>query len=256
MAGHTPTLTVDTPGTDPQGVALVLHGGQQRSGDPVHPWNLAALRMVPFARRIAEEGQGRIAVARLRYAVRGWNQPDRAPVRDAEWALGELTGQFPGLPVALVGHSMGGRTAIYIAGHQAVTTVVALAPWIDPGDPSRQLQGRSVLLVHGTADRMTSPRATVGFANRLKAEGVDVTLVQRLGERHAMLRNADAWHDLAADFTRTRLLDGSPELPDAATPTASEANAPEASAPEASAPEASAPAGSAPQDDSAEDAAS
>lgn len=236
MAGRTPTLTVDTPGKDPQGVALVLHGGQQHSSDPVHPWNLAALRMVPFARRIAEEGQGRIAVARLRYAVRGWNQPDRAPVRDAEWALTELTGRFPGLPIALVGHSMGGRAAIYIAGHRAVTTVVALAPWIDRGDPSRQLQGRSVLLVHGTADRMTSHRATVGFANRLKAEGVDVTLVERLGERHAMLRNADAWHDLAAEFTRTRLLDGNPELPDPAILPAPEA--------------------SAPRDDGAEDAAS
>ena len=216
MADHTPTLTLDTPGEDPLGVALVLHGGQQRSRRPVHPWNLAAARMIPFARRIAEVGDGRIAVARLRYAVRGWNQPRPAPVRDTEWALDQLVGQFPGLPIALVGHSMGGRTALWTAGHDAVTTVVGLAPWIEQGDPSRQLRGRQVLLVHGTADRMTSHRATSNFANRLQGEGVDVTLVHRLGDRHAMLRNAGVWHDLAADFTRARLLG------DRSTPTAAQ----------------------------------
>ena len=206
MADPTPTLTLDTPGEDPRAVALVLHGGQQRSRRPVHPWNLAAARMIPFAQRIGEVGQGRIAVARLRYAVRGWNPPRLAPVRDTEWALEQLVEQFPGLPIALVGHSMGGRTAIYSGGHEAVTTVVGLAPWIEQGDPSRQLHGRQVLLVHGTADRMTSHRATTNFANRLKGEGVDVTLVHRLGDRHAMLRNAGVWHDLAAEFTRARLL--------------------------------------------------
>ena len=210
MAELTPTLTVDTPGADPAGVALVLHGGQQRSRRPVHPWNLAAIRMIPFARRIAEVGQGRIAVARLRYAVRGWNQPRLAPVGDTRWALDQLAAQFPGLPSAVVGHSMGGRTAIYAGGHDAVTTVVGLAPWVEQGDPSRQLLGRGVLLVHGTADRMTSHRATTSFANRLKAEGVDVTMVHRPGERHAMLRNADAWHDLAAEFTRAHLLGEGP----------------------------------------------
>ena len=220
MADRTPTLTVDPHGEHPLGVALVLHGGQQRSDRPVRPWNLAAARMIPFARRITEVGEGRIAVARLRYAARGWNQPHLAPVRDAEWALEELAGQFPGLPIALVGHSMGGRTAIYAGGHEAVTTVVGLAPWIEAGDPSRQLRGRTVLFVHGTADRMTSHRATTSFANRLTAEGVDVTLVHRPGERHAMLRNADVWHALAADFTQRALL-GSADAPKPAEDTAS-----------------------------------
>ena len=210
MASRTPTLTVDFAGDDPQAVALVLHGGQQRSGRPVHPWNLAALRMVPFARRIAEVGDGRIAVARLRYAVRGWNAPTLAPVADAEWALGQLRARLGDLPVALVGHSMGGRSAIYAAGHDSVTTVVGLAPWLEQGDPSEQLHGRRVLLVHGTADRMTSHRATANFANRIKAEGVDVTLVHRLGERHAMLRNASAWHDLVADFACSSLVGTAP----------------------------------------------
>ncbi|MGN6636170.1 MAG: alpha/beta hydrolase [Oryzihumus sp.] len=210
MASPTPTLTVDFAGHDPQAVALVLHGGQQRSRRPVHPWNLAALRMVPFARRIAEVGDGRVAVARLRYAVRGWYAPAIAPVADTEWALRQLREQLGDLPVALVGHSMGGRSAIYAAGHDSVTSVVGLAPWIEQGDPSEQLHGRRVLLVHGTADRMTSHRATANFANRIKAEGVDVTLVHRLGERHAMLRNASAWHDLVADFACSSLVGTAP----------------------------------------------
>ena len=224
MAVSQPHLRIDPPVASPRGIALVLHGGQERSHRPVRPWNVAALRMVPFARRIAKVGDGQIVVARLRYLVRGWNGPARSPVADAHWALDHLRKLFGDLPVTLVGHSMGGRTAIYAAGHPSVRSVVGLAPWIESGDPFEQLHGREVLFVHGTADRMTSHRATASFADRLTRHGVPVTLVQRPGENHAMLRNADVWHDLAAAFTRSSLLGGPPSAPldDSATGGATE----------------------------------
>ena len=86
-------------------------------------------------------GRDGLAVARLRYRVRGWNGADAAPVADAHWALDQLTARFPGVPIALVGHSMGGRAALYAAGHPAVRAVVGLAPWIEPGDTERTIDG-------------------------------------------------------------------------------------------------------------------
>ena len=182
---------------------LVLHGGRETSLAPVRARQVAVLRMLPFAHRIGRAGAGRVAVARLRYATRGWNatggqQP--APVRDAEWALGRLTERFPGLPIGLVGHSMGGRTAMRVGGHPQVRGIVGLAPWLPPGEPADQLAGRRVLLMHGDADRMTSAAATAAFAGRLEAVGASVSLVSVSGDGHAMLRRAELWHDMAAQF--------------------------------------------------------
>ena len=158
---------------------------------------VAVLRMLPFAHRITRDGSGRVAVARLRYAVRGWNatgdqQP--APVRDAEWALRQLTERFPGLPIGLIGHSMGGRTAMRIGGHPQVRGIVGLAPWLSAGEPVDQLAGRRVLLMHGDGDRMTSAAATAAFGSRLEAVGASVSMVAVTGDgpRDAAPRRAVA----------------------------------------------------------------
>jgi dienelactone hydrolase len=90
---------------------------------------------VPIARRIARGGHGRFAVIRLRYAVHGWNGELQSPLADANWALDQLTEQFGSLPIGLVGHSLGGRTALRLAGHPEVQSVVALAPWLPEDEP-------------------------------------------------------------------------------------------------------------------------
>ena len=150
-------------------------------------------------------------MARLRYAVRGWNSDtDPSPVRDAGWALTELRHRFGDLPVGLVGHSMGGRTALRIGGHTGVRGVVGLAPWLPPGEPIDQLAGRRVLLVHGTADRMTDPSGTTAFADRLGRAGTDVGTVEITGGTHAMLRRPRLWHTLASDFVLGAVLDDHP----------------------------------------------
>jgi dienelactone hydrolase len=195
----------------PEAIVLVLHGGREASLDPVSASQLAVLRLVPFAGLIARRGGGRVAVARLRYQVRGWNaQPGRqpAPVADAQWALRQLAERFGPLPIGLVGHSMGGRTAMRIGGEQQVRGVVGLAPWLPPGEPVEQLVDRQVLLVHGTADRMTDPRQSSAFADRLQAAGGVVSLVRIEGGRHAMLRRARLWHELAAQFVLNAALPG------------------------------------------------
>jgi dienelactone hydrolase len=205
-----PHLTLEPGRRRAEAVVLVLHGGRELSTEAVQARQLAVLRMIPFAHRIARRGGGRVAVARLRYASRGWNASlgSPAPVADAEWALRQLTERFPGLPIGLVGHSMGGRTALRVGGHPQVRGIIALAPWLPGREPVGQLAGRRVLLMHGSADRMTSPAGTEAFAARLEAAGAAVSLVSVAGEGHAMLRRAPLWHELAAQFVLSTVLPG------------------------------------------------
>jgi dienelactone hydrolase len=203
---HDPHLTVAATRADPRAVALVLHGGQERSRTPVPRTSPAYLRMLPFVPRLLADSRGDLAVAVIRFRVHGWNGADMSPVADATWALDRLAQRFPGLPIGVLGHSMGGRTALRVGGHPAVTAVVGLAPWLPPREPSAQLAGRSVLLVHGTADRTTDPAATAGFASRLRGEGTPVRFVQIPGEGHTMVRRARRWHRLASGFIQEELL--------------------------------------------------
>lgn len=210
-----PTLTVTPPpGGDAAttAVALLLHGGRSQSTAPTAARQLAVLRMLPFASSLRRAGGAHgLAVARLRYVQRGWNGSRQSPVPDARWALGRLRERFGDVPVALVGHSMGGRTALYVAGHPAVTTVVGLAPWIEPGDPVDQLAGRRVLLAHGTHDHMTSAAASARYARQAESVAASVSYVGVNDEKHAMLRRASVWHQLTTGFVLGVLYDRTPD---------------------------------------------
>jgi len=201
-------LHVTTPSADVRGIALVLHGGRETSTDPVRAHQLAVLRMVPFARRLASAGRAHgLAVVRLRFGQRGWNGELRSPVSDARAALAELTRRFPDVPVALVGHSMGGRTAVHVAGDPAIRVIVALAPWITPTDPVDTMTGRRLLVVHGEADRITDPRASRRYAREAAAVAETVSWVGISGENHAMVRKPRIWHELTAGYVLGALLD-------------------------------------------------
>jgi predicted esterase len=207
-----PALHVDAPAGPVRGVALVLHGGRSTGTGQVRPTQLAVLRMAPFARSLRNAGRDRgLAVARLRYLVRGWNGASRSPVPDVEWALDRLASTFPAAPVALVGHSMGGRAAVYAAGHESVHAVVGLAPWLEAGDPFRQVAGRHVLIAHGDADRMTSPAHSAAWTQRARSVAASASYVSIHGERHAMLRRASLWHSLATSYVLSVLLGTQPD---------------------------------------------
>jgi dienelactone hydrolase len=165
--------------------------------DPVPPLALAHLRMVPFARDLAR--QRHLAVFQLRYRIRGWNAPEMSPLPDARWALERIGAAFPDVPVALVGHSMGGRVAFHVADDPAVRGVCALAPWCPPTDPVAQLAGRTVLIAHGTDDRTTDPARSKAYGERA-AEVADVSFAWVQGEGHALLRKPRVWRDLVRRF--------------------------------------------------------
>jgi alpha-beta hydrolase superfamily lysophospholipase len=191
--------------TAPTGIVVVVHGGQSVSTQPTSPVQLAMLRMIPVARAIEHELQGSGAlVDRPRLAVRGWNGDLASPVPALNKILDDLGRQHGPVPVVLIGHSMGGRAVLRCAGHPRVTAVAGLAPWLPAGEPVAQLAGRRVLLVHGTADRITDPRETWAYAERARAV-TEVTTLEVPGGDHPMLRQAGRWHQVAAEFARTSL---------------------------------------------------
>src|SRR5919112_1346617 len=198
---HQPVLSV-LPSSGPTlGVALVLHGGKSHSREPVEARHLSPARMVPFARHLHRAGRKHgLAVWSLRNSVRGWNGADMTPLQDARWALEQISSQHPGVPVFLVGHSMGGLTAVCAADHPQVEAVVALAPWLSPGTPVSAVAGRKVLIVHGTIDRWTSPSASLAFARRAAAEAASVQYVALKGAGHFMFRKIRLWHTLSTGF--------------------------------------------------------
>ncbi|WP_369184927.1 alpha/beta hydrolase [Streptomyces sp. Y1] len=158
--------------------------------------------MRPFATQIDRRPWGRQAlIALVRYRHRGWNGDHAHPVQDALRALDDLSALAPGVPVVLIGHSMGGRAALAVAGRDAVRGVVALAPWCPRGEPVAHLRGRAAVFLHDEADPVTSAAQTWDFARRAAAGGADVQCVPMPAGGHAMLRGAGRWHELAADYT-------------------------------------------------------
>jgi dienelactone hydrolase len=178
-------------------VVLLAHGGKSRSTAPAAPWRTPALRMYPFLVDLARAGRsGGLLAVQLRYRMRGYNSGD--PVDDVRWALDRLA--VHAAPVCLLGHSMGGRACLRAAGHPGVVAVAGLAPWLPPDEPVDQLTGRSVLLVHGRADRVTDPAGSRAFAMRARSVAARLTEVEIAGTGHAMLRRPQLWHALARSF--------------------------------------------------------
>ena len=151
----------DPPGSthgSTRGIVLMLHGGAKTGLQPVTGKSLSLRRTTAMrdvlAPHVLSEG---FAVWLLRFGVRGWNADrqtgagEPSPVPDARWALDQCAEEHPGVPVVMLGHSMGARTAVHVADHPSVVGVVALAPWFGadrPGPPSSPVGTSSP----GTAD--------------------------------------------------------------------------------------------------------
>ena len=191
---HDALVRLDTPAQ--RAVVLVLHGGKQTSRQPVDQRSASWRRMAAMQRAITpalhEQGVGTWL---LRYRVRGWN--GGAPLTDARWALDEVRRELGDVPVVLLGHSMGARTAAYVADDRSVVGVVGLAPWWMPEDPVDALRGRRVLAAHGRTDKITSARQTRAFLGRAEAAGAEATFHDMGRVGHYMLRRVPAWNAVA-----------------------------------------------------------
>ena len=195
---------------DPQAVVLVLHGGASR-GDMMHvsPAQLSVLRMIPTARRVVRAGRGRLAVLRLLNSYRGWDAR-HTPVEDVRWALREVTERYAGLPVGLVGHSLGGRAALQSAAQPEVLSVVALNPWLHPAERPVPPRGR-LLVVHGLRDRIAPASRSAAYVERLGRRSRASYLSIPEG-KHAMLRGGAEFDRYAAEFAAATLLEPPPRV--------------------------------------------
>ena len=177
------------------GVALLLPGGTPRSTRKASPYGLASLRMRTFQRSLERAGLGTELVT---YRHVGWNGGD--PVPDTAAAIARVRAERPGAPIVLVGHSMGGRVALRLADEPGVAAVVVLAPWLPPGEPTAQIAGRTVLLIHGDRDRLTDPARTLVFAREAAELSDRLAYVELRGAEHKLLRRGRVWHDLVRRF--------------------------------------------------------
>lgn len=192
---------------EPRAVVVLLYGGKAVSHAPSRGRHLSAARLVPVAHAVHRASRPLdVEVRVLRYRYRGWNRAEASPVSDAIWALAEIRAERPGLPIVLVGHSMGGRAALRVAGDPSVVGVVALAPWCEPGDPVGQLAGQRLRILHGRRDRWTSPRASRELAAAAADLGADVRWTDLGPVGHFMIRRGGRWQLLTTYLVTDALL--------------------------------------------------
>ncbi|GAC1527511.1 MAG: alpha/beta hydrolase [Marmoricola sp.] len=193
------------PADETYAVALYLHGGAVRSSRPVTRAATTLQRMRwmrdALAPSLATDG---IASGLLRYTVRGWNAKDGepAPLADARWALEEVRERY-GVPVILIGHSMGGRTGLRVAGHPSVVGLVGLAPWFPADEDVSPIRDRHLAVIHGTRDRITSARESRIVVERAEPIARSATYLPLPGLGHYLLNDATAWHRAARTAIRT-----------------------------------------------------
>ncbi|MFF2653245.1 alpha/beta hydrolase [Streptomyces sp. NPDC058045] len=187
------------------GAVLLLPSGTEQSARGPSPLAEAALR--PLARRLARAGRAEgLAVHLVRYRTRGWNGAQAGPAEDAEWAADEVVRRYGDVPVCLAGTGTGGRAALRAAGHEAVDSVLALAPRLPdegtaaPPEPVRQLAGRQVLIVHGTNDTRSDPESSFRLAERAKKANRGVCRFEVHADGHGLRQYRAEVALLAVDF--------------------------------------------------------
>jgi hypothetical protein len=188
------------------GAVLLLPGGEEVSERRPSPvWATTLVRAL--GRRLARDGRDEgLAAHIVHYRYRGWNGTEAHLAGDASWAVDELVRRYGDVPVCMLGVGMGGRAALHAAGHEAVNSVVSIAPWLPeadvaaPEEPVRQLAGRRVLIVHGTNDERTDPELSFRLAARAKKANREVCRFEVHSDGHGLHQHRNEVLALASDF--------------------------------------------------------
>ncbi|MEU2282171.1 alpha/beta hydrolase [Streptomyces sp. NPDC013178] len=188
------------------GVVLLLPGGDEVSDRRPSPlWTGGPVRAL--GRKLARAGRREgLAVHVVHYRFRGWNGSEAHLAADAAWAADEAVRRYGDVPVCLAGVDMGGRAALHAGGHEAVNSVLAIAPWLPeedvaaPLEPVKQLVGRRVMIVHGTNDERTDPELSFRLAARAKKVNREVCRFEVHSDGHGLHQYREEVLCLAEDF--------------------------------------------------------
>jgi predicted esterase len=189
------------------GAVVLLPGGEEVSSRrPAPVWPAASVR--GLGRRLARAGRahGGLAIHAVHYRYRGWNGSEAHLAADAAWAADEVVRRYGDVPVCLAGVDMGARAALRAGGHEAVNSVLAVAPWLPeedmaaPPEPVKQLAGRRVLIVHGTNDERCDPELSFRLAARAKKANRDVCRFEVHSDGHRLHQYRGEVLALAEDF--------------------------------------------------------
>lgn len=196
------------------GAVLLLPGGDEES-DRRPSTVLATASVRTLGRRLARAGREQgLAAHVVHYRYRGWNGSEAHLAQDASWAADEVVRRYGDVPVCLVGLDMGGRAALRAGGHEAVNSVVAIAPWLPEDDvaaspePVKQLVGRQVLIVHGTNDDVCDPELSFRLAARAKKANREVCRFEVHSDGHGLHQYRAEVQALAEDFVMGALFGG------------------------------------------------
>ncbi|MEU3063184.1 alpha/beta hydrolase [Streptomyces subrutilus] len=182
------------------GVVLLLPGASRFSPGPLRP----------LARALARAGGPQGLVAHP--VLHGGGSPRE---EQARWSADEVVRRYGDVAVCLAGYGAGGRAALLAAGHEAVGSVLALAPCLPEGpaaadapDPVKQLSGRHVLIVHGTNDARSDPEASFLLAARAKKANRSTCRFEVHSDGHGLREHQAEVVALAVDFVLGSVFSG------------------------------------------------
>ncbi|MEV7522974.1 alpha/beta hydrolase [Streptomyces sp. NPDC091371] len=177
--------------TTVSGVVLLLPGASRFSPGPLRP----------LARALARAGAADGLVAHT--VVHGGGA---AREEQARWAADEVGRRYGDVPVCLAGYDAGGLAALRAAGHEAVNSVLVMAPSLgeaaagDSPEPVKQLSGRQVMIVHGTNDARSDPESSFRLAARAKKANRSTCRFEVHSDGHGLREHQAEVVALGVDF--------------------------------------------------------
>lgn len=194
-----------TPG--PRAVVCV-NGGTAR--EVPGTWSASIEWLVHRLARTSPE----LAFLEVRYRIKSWRRLELC-IEDARTAV-SFAREAGAVEVALLGFSMGGAVAVHAADDPAVSTVIALAPWLYSELDLAPLDGRRLAVLHGSLDGGlpgipgVSPSLSQRGFERAVARGIDAERTVIEGAIHPIalrapwggtipMPRAGRWADLIAN---------------------------------------------------------